>query len=228
MKDRPRVEINSEKVKDYGIKAGAQVVGIASSKDFGSAPEGYKPTDVMEECVSVIVLGILSPKELLTDNIVYTEIRQKAIEKTAGAAKEVAKRIKKDGYKATSIGGFGGKYLPDGHHGPISMKHTAEIAGLGTIGRNHLLINPEYGNLLWFSAVLTDAELVPDEKVRHDVCDGCNICVESCPINALEDPDLLKKKECGNNMYIIVDNKWEINCFTCRQVCPYCFGIKDR
>ena len=34
------IELTSATVKDYGINAGADVVGIASSKDFGMAPDG--------------------------------------------------------------------------------------------------------------------------------------------------------------------------------------------
>ena len=37
--------LNSETVKEYGLNAGANVVGIAASKDFGLAPEGFKPSD---------------------------------------------------------------------------------------------------------------------------------------------------------------------------------------
>jgi len=34
-------ELTSAIVKEYGIKAGANVVGIAVSKDFGLAPDGF-------------------------------------------------------------------------------------------------------------------------------------------------------------------------------------------
>jgi hypothetical protein len=37
--------MNSETVKEYGLSAGASIVGIAASKDFDSAPEGFKPSD---------------------------------------------------------------------------------------------------------------------------------------------------------------------------------------
>lgn len=37
------IELTSAMVKEYGIKAGADVVGIAASKDFDMAPEGLNP-----------------------------------------------------------------------------------------------------------------------------------------------------------------------------------------
>jgi len=36
-------------VKEYGINAGANVIGIAASKDFVLAPDGFNPTDVLPE-----------------------------------------------------------------------------------------------------------------------------------------------------------------------------------
>jgi len=226
---KTKIVIDSEKVKGYGKNAGAEIVGIASSKDFGSSLEGYKPTDAMDGCVSVIVLGILSSKEAFTTNSeIYTQHRAANIEKTYNVAKAVEKQLKADGYKAKAVSGFSGKFIDGKHYGPISMKHAAELAGIGTIGRNMLLISPEYGTLLWFSAVLTDADLTPDKKIEFNVCNECNICVDACPINALEDPSSLHKIECGRRMFKMVNKKWEVDCFECRRVCPYCFGMNDK
>jgi len=48
------IELTSELVKEYALDAGAEVAGVAASKDFSLAPQGFKPADNMEECVSVI------------------------------------------------------------------------------------------------------------------------------------------------------------------------------
>jgi epoxyqueuosine reductase QueG len=106
----------------------------------------------------------------------------------------------------------------------ISLKHAAELAGMGMIGRNHLLINGEYGNLLWFSAVLTDAELTPDKKIQLVVCDDCDICVKACPAGALSDPGRFGRKECSKIMMRLLNGKMEISCFQCRKACPHRFG----
>jgi epoxyqueuosine reductase QueG len=221
-------EINSETVKKYGIAAGASVVGIAASKDFELAPDGFKPSDKLEGCLSVVVLGTPFPQESLSVSLSeYTEIRNGMLEKMDSVAKETAKQIKGKGYQTMAIGGVGGKYVNGKFYGHISLKHAAELAGLGVINRNYLLTNPEYGNLLWFSAVLTDAELVPDKKAQYTLCNNCNKCVETCPSKALENPGLFKHKECNKECWKMVNRKWELNCFLCRKVCPYCFGKID-
>ena len=222
-------DISSEMVKEYGLNAGASVVGIAAAKDFEAAPDGFKPTDVFPECLSVIVLGVASPPEALNDIAEYTASRNEMLTAATDMAKTVAKRIKADGFKTKVISAAGGKWVDgDGRKeqfGYISLKHAAEIAGLGVIGRNYLLTNPQYGNLLWFSAVLTDAELSPDEKVQSAMCDGCNKCVEACPVGALDDLASFGRKGCSK-FYTIEDRKFTVKCFLCRAVCPYRFGGK--
>ena len=221
-------ELTSTIVKEYGKNNGANVVGIASSKDFNLAPDGFKPTDVLPECLSVIVLGSTFSTEVLKDIAEYTASRNTMLTTMTNMAKKVEKLIKADGYKTKVISAAGGKWVNgDGRKeqvGYISLKHAAEIAGLGVIGKNYLLTNPQYGNLLWFSAVLTDAKLMPDEKVQSDMCDNCNKCIEACPAQALDDLSSFDKKGCSS-FFAIEDRKFKIKCFLCRTICPHSFGI---
>jgi len=221
-----RSKLSSEIVKEYGSNAGAVMIGIAAAEDFGSAPDDFKPSDNLENCRSVIVLAAPFSKESFQKTFVeYTDTRNETYKRMDNIAKEVAKQITHAGYKAKAIGGIGGKKWIDGvNHGHISLKHAAELAGLGVIGKNYLLINSEYGTRLWFSAVLTDAELVPDEKAAYSFCDDCNKCVEMCPSKALDDINSFGKKVCSRTCFKMVDKKWMLVCFLCRKVCPYCFG----
>lgn len=220
--------LTSEIVKEYCLGAGASVAGVAAACDFGAAPEGFGPTDALEGCRSVVVLGAPIPKEaVLSDDMLgFIDLRNALSAKMKGAAKQVAKQIKAEGCQSRAIGGMDGKWLEGFTHGPISLKHAAELAGLGVIGRNYLLTNPEHGNLLWFSAVLTDAELAPDPRIRRNLCDGCDICAQACPVHALDAPGSVAKKACAGHMFKQVDKKWEIVCFLCRKACPHRFGFR--
>jgi len=220
-------ELNSGIVKEYGKNAGADVIGIAVAADFGQAPDGFKPADALPGCRSVVVLGAAFSPEVLNDTAEYTAIRNEMLTKMTGMAKEVAKRIKSAGYKSMAVSASGGKSVDCGGRkelfGHISLKHAAELAGLGVIGKNYLLTNPEYGNLLWLSAVLTDAELTPDEKIRASMCGSCNKCVEACPVGALNDLAAFGKKECSK-FFTIENKEFRIKCFLCRTVCPHGLG----
>lgn len=221
-------DLTSAVVKEYCTDAGAQVAGIASAESFGTAPKGFKPADVLSECRSVIVLGAAMPSGVLNDIDEYTASRNAMIASMTSMARKVAKRITKDGFKTKVISATGGKWAEtaDGkkeHRGNISLKHAAEIAGLGVIGKNYLLTSPQLGNLIWLSAVLTDAELEPDKKAEFVMCGGCNKCVEACPVGALKDPAAFGRKDCAK-FFKIEDKRLRIKCFKCRTVCPYVSG----
>ena len=218
-------DLDSSAVKAIGLAAGASVVGIAASRDFQSAPQGCKPTDVLEDCRSVIVLGSPFAREALSlSPPEYTELRNAFLKKMTNIANKVSKKVAKEsGHKAKAISAIGGKTINGSFHGHISLKHAAELAGIGVITRNYLLTSPEYGNLLWLSAVLTDLELTADERLDCDFCVGCDTCVKACPCGALDDPASFAKKECGEH-FVIEDRKLLIKCYACRVVCPYRFG----
>jgi epoxyqueuosine reductase QueG len=214
-------------VREYCRDAGADVVGIAASNGFDLAPEGFKPTDVLPECLSVVVLGATFSPEVFESVAEYTACRNSMLTKMTEMAKVVSKRIKANGYKVKAISASGGKSIDrDGNKelfGHISLKHAAENAGLGVIGKNYLLTNPRYGNLLWLSADLTDAELDYDEKIQSGMCDDCNICVEACPAGSLGNPAAFGKKGCAK-YFRIEDRKLKIKCYLCRTICPHGFG----
>ena len=220
-----KAEIDALTVRGYAADEGAVAVGIAGAADLRSAPDGFRPSEILDGCLSVIVLGVPFPRDALTGtSSSYTEVRNAMSVKMTDIAKRVAARIKKDGHKAIAVSSIGGKYIDGVHFGPISLKHAAVSAGLGVITKNYLLTSPLYGNRLWLSAVLTDAYLIPDEKAGYELCAGCSKCIDACPSGALNDPASFGKKECAGTSFKMIDKKWEIVCFRCRSVCPHCFG----
>ena len=71
----------------------------------------------------------------------------------------------------------------------ILEKAWAVEAGLGWIGRNSLLVNPDLGSFLWLGEIVLDAECDRyDEHYAGSGCGGCRRCVESCPAGALVAP----------------------------------------
>lgn len=67
-------------------------------------------------------------------------------------------------------------------------KHAAVAAGLGTIGRNGLLITEEYGPRVRLACVLTDAPIEPSSVSGKHHCTECNACIDACPAKALHEP----------------------------------------
>ena len=68
---------------------------------------------------------------------------------------------------------------------PLPHKTVAVRAGLGWIGKNCLLVTPEYGSAVRISSLLTNAPLACDAPVTRSRCGACRLCVDACPAGAL-------------------------------------------
>ena len=63
------------------------------------------------------------------------------------------------------------------------------------MGKNSLIINPEYGPWIRLQSILTDAPLVPDEEFSEDLCGECTRCIDACPTGALT-PYVIDPEKC--------------------------------
>ncbi|MEN8128478.1 MAG: tRNA epoxyqueuosine(34) reductase QueG [Planctomycetota bacterium] len=68
---------------------------------------------------------------------------------------------------------------------PLAERALAQRAGLGFIGRNHMLINPEMGSQFLLGELITTLELEPDEPFEQIPCGDCGRCIRACPTGAL-------------------------------------------
>ncbi len=70
---------------------------------------------------------------------------------------------------------FGGAFLKD----------SAHLAGLGVIGKNNLLVTPEFGTRVRLRGMFIEAELKPTGPMDFDPCSGCDRpCHRACPRDA--------------------------------------------
>jgi epoxyqueuosine reductase QueG len=72
------------------------------------------------------------------------------------------------------------------HQAHLSHKKVGRLAGLGWIGRNNLLVNPDFGAQFRLVTVLTDMPLEPDKPIEAD-CGECFRCLSFCPAGAIKD-----------------------------------------
>lgn len=82
--------------------------------------------------------------------------------------------------------------------GYASQIDLAALSGLGWKGKNGLLLSPEYGPRIEVGTVLTDAVLEEENPSDIGKCpDDCTICIEKCPVNALDGTGKVNRVACA-------------------------------
>lgn len=221
------------KIKEILLNFGADVCGIANISRFSEAPAGFHPRDIFPDCKSVIVFGMVLPKGItkVEPRLIYGHFNYATCPEVDWIAFRAAKEIERlfDGY-AVPLPSDGPYEYWDAEklegRGLISMKHAAVLTGLGTLGKNTLLLNEKYGNMLTLGAVLTELDLDSDPLAESICIDDCNLCIKNCPAQAL-DGQRVNQKKCRPNTYGTNSRGFNtVNCNKCRVVCPMKFGKK--
>lgn len=119
---------------------------------------------------------------------------------------------------------------------PIADKHWAARAGLGWIGKNTLLINPELGSYCFVGELVTTAEITPYDVPADNLCGSCTRCVDACPNHAIKQlPNLgtyvVEAGKCLSYQTIenradelpadLKRNNYAFGCDCCQLACPH-------
>ncbi len=220
------------KIKQIFLDLGADLCGIAHIDRFTEAPVGFRPTEIYPDCRSVIVFARQLPHGLTQVNprIIYNHIGDivkgeldqisyrgsLAIEQLGGVAVPLPCDSPYEFWDSEKLEG----------RGLISMRHAARLAGLGSLGKNTLLITREFGNMVMIGAVLTNLDLQSDPLTEEYCISSCRICLDKCPTGALNGLSA-NQSLCRPYTYGSTKRGFGVcNCNRCRVRCPRALGVK--
>jgi epoxyqueuosine reductase len=131
--------------------------------------------------------------------------------------------------KQTSAEPFDARACVDS--GPVQERVYAQHAGIGWIGKNTCVINPEKGSWIFLAEIICSLDLECD-RPAFDQCGTCTLCIEACPTQAIVAPGVLDATRCIS--YLTIETRREIpeqfreavgnhvyGCDICQEVCPW-------
>jgi epoxyqueuosine reductase len=225
LEDEP-VQSFTEQVKAFAHTRGAQLFGVAPVDRFAQAPQGHRPEDILPPAKSVVVCATRLPEGALAGPATsYQQVMNAQSAQLDQIAYEVALFLERDGGFAVPVPSEVPyrHWEPDNQYGrgDLSHTHAAQAAGLGRIGKNSLLITPQFGNRVHLVSIVTDVELAADEMLQEELCpQGCSRCIDACPAGAIRADTPFSQKLCRGTMLEKLPKGTVIeNCRECRKAC---------
>lgn len=176
------------------VRLGASLAGIAPVETLKRSPcyeiydrspyyEGYTGVSWPEDALSVLVLALVhDPGEPELDW--WSE----AVPGRTPGNRILMRISRRCRTRLRDLYGITATPLPyPVERGGIFLKDAAVLAGLGVIGKNNLLITPQFGTRVRLRALFLDRDVQPSPPLDYDPCAGCPApCHEACPERAFK------------------------------------------
>ncbi|MBI5206622.1 MAG: epoxyqueuosine reductase [Candidatus Firestonebacteria bacterium] len=198
--------MQKENLKEIAKNEGCILFGIADITEIKSS-FNIEPKVVLTGLNRAVSLGYVLSAPILATNIespskLYAQHYKKINILLDVASLKIASCLHQSGFIAMPIPA---SQLLDWKNFSAHLSHRkiAYLAGLGWLGKNNLLVNPDFGAHVRYISILTDAPLIPDAPLGNKCPPGCLKCITSCPANAIgESPEQFNLSRCLEKLTI--------------------------
>lgn len=197
---------------------GADIIGFAPAERFSKDNPIFK---IMPETKTVIGLafrilrGIYRGIEEGSTYYQYTTMAVENMEETIMpmAQLKVAMMLEENGFLALpqrrhqQIMAEDNSTNPEVAYDAVYRNRTSEVqidfldtalkCGLGEKGLDNSLLTDDFGPMVRYCFILTDAEIEPTEEVSPHLCDKCGKCIKACPGGAIDENGNVDPWQCA-------------------------------
>ena len=179
---------NYRELKDLALSSGATLFGVADVTEL-KGDFLIEPKEILDGMDGAVSIGYrLSDKVIESiDNeptLLYSFHYKRVNAHLDDISLRIANYIQKKGFQSLPVPAS--QVIDwEKQRGHLSHRKIAYQAGLGWIGRNTLLINPQFGARVRYATVLTDMPLQIDKPINED-CGDCRACMDICPAGAVK------------------------------------------
>jgi epoxyqueuosine reductase len=227
---------------EKALELGASLAGIAAVDDlkasssygiYDKAPyyDDYKGVEWREEHRSILVWALAHPPaEPILD---WWSYKVPGFTPGNRVLRKQSKRLRVWMGEDLGITALSLPYQIE--YGGAFLKDASVLAGLGVIGKNNLLVTPEFGTNVRLRGIFMEAELEPTGPIDFDPCTGCDMpCRAACPRGAfgsgaferaickqeMDQNDADAKIVDGPTMGIEEESDVIVYCRACELACP--------
>jgi epoxyqueuosine reductase len=182
-------QIISQAESYNGIRAGiALVINVLHGPSYKVDQHGPTRADAFDddqvddwsdEAQTILVLGLHHPEGDL-----YLDYFERGDTWGNRRLREISEHLKQWLRKNLGLAAYPLPYHVE--KGGIFLKDAAVLSGIGVIGRNNLLLHPEWGPRIRLRSILLEGELEPTAPISgFDPCKTCAVfCQKACPAEA--------------------------------------------